>query len=121
MSEPRISLDVSGTENALPGAELDAKAARVAEIAADLEARRGPGAEYLGWLDLPERIGEADYAAYDDLAERAGQDAEFFVVIGIGGSYLGSRAAIEAPDTGSARRSSPGCSTRCATARSASA
>ncbi|MFO7653362.1 MAG: glucose-6-phosphate isomerase [Candidatus Krumholzibacteriia bacterium] len=95
MVGPVISLDVSGTERYLPPDALSALAAPVAEIAADLEARRGPGAEFLGWLDLPERIGEAELSAYEETATRA-RDSEFFIVIGIGGSYLGARAVLEA-------------------------
>jgi len=99
MASPEITLDVSGTERILPGGELDAYATRVADIAADLEAGRGPGAEYLGWLDLPARIDDAEFARYETLAEKAKEDAECLVVIGIGGSYLGARSVLSALPT----------------------
>ena len=57
--------------------------------------RRGPGAEMLGWLDLPLRRGD-EYAALGACARRLRQELEALVVIGIGGSYLGSKALIEA-------------------------
>ena len=97
-----LRLDVSGTESFLPPVELDALAPRVAEIAAELAAGAGPGSDYLGWLDLPTTIGEDDFAALEASALRARDDSEVYVVIGIGGSYLGSRALLEAlgPDHG---------------------
>jgi hypothetical protein len=54
-----IRLDTSGTEGFLPAAAVDALADPVAAIAAELAAGTGPGSDFLGWLDLPERIGEA--------------------------------------------------------------
>ena len=97
-----LRLDVSGTESFLPPDELDALAPRVTEIAAELAAGTGPGSEYLGWLDLPATIGEDDFAALEASELRARDDSEVYVVIGIGGSYLGARALLEAlgPDHG---------------------
>lgn len=91
-----ILLDTSDTETFLPAAEVDALGPRVAAAAADLAARRGPGSDFLGWLDLPAHLGEAEFAALEAAAERARRDSAVCVVIGIGGSYLGARAVLDA-------------------------
>ena len=91
-----ITLDIDGTEDFLPPADLDALAAPVAEVAAELSAGTGPGSDFLGWLDLPERIGEAELAAVEAEARRLRGLADCCVVVGIGGSYLGTRAVLEA-------------------------
>ena len=91
-----IELDIAATEAFLPAAELDALAPRVAAAAADLEARRGPGSEFLGWLDLPADLAGDHLQGLENAAAQARQDSEVCVVIGIGGSYLGARAVIDA-------------------------
>lgn len=57
--------------------------------------RSGPGAEFLGWVDLPETI-KAQLPGIMEMAQSIKALAEILVVVGIGGSYLGARAAIEA-------------------------
>ncbi|MBX7058840.1 MAG: glucose-6-phosphate isomerase [Leptospirales bacterium] len=59
-----------------------------------LESRKGPGSDYLGWLDLPGNI-QSDLTAIQQAAEEA-RKSEALVCVGIGGSYLGARAVIEA-------------------------
>lgn len=60
-----------------------------------LESRKGPGSEFLGWLDLPETAG-SQVEMIKDAAENIKATSDALVVIGIGGSYLGARAAVEA-------------------------
>ena len=55
----------------------------------------GAGSEYLGWLELPDRAPTAEHMRILAAAHQIRQTSEVLVVIGIGGSYLGSRAAIE--------------------------
>jgi glucose-6-phosphate isomerase len=62
----------------------------------ELTDRTGKGNDFLGWLDLPVSIDESMIRRLEQDAERIRKIAEVFVVIGIGGSYLGSRAVIEA-------------------------
>ena len=50
---------------------------------------------HLGWLSLPTDYDKAEFARIQAAAERIRQDTDIFIVIGIGGSYLGARAAIE--------------------------
>ncbi len=91
-----IRLDISGTAGSLPAADLDALAGPVAAVAAELAAGTGPGHQFLGWLDLPERMGEAELAAIEAEAARIRGLGDSCVVVGIGGSYLGARAVLEA-------------------------
>ncbi len=57
--------------------------------------KSGLGADFLGWLDLPENYDKAEFAAIKAAAEKIKKNTDVFIVIGIGGSYLGARAAIE--------------------------
>ncbi len=58
--------------------------------------RNGPGNDFLGWVDLPVNYDKAEFARIEAAAEKIRKDSDVLVVIGIGGSYLGARAAIEA-------------------------
>jgi glucose-6-phosphate isomerase len=60
-----------------------------------LEEKKGAGNDYLGWIDLPENYDKEEFARIKKSAEKIKSDSEVFVVIGIGGSYLGSKAAVE--------------------------
>ena len=57
--------------------------------------RTGAGSDYLGWVDLPSKYHKKEFARIRKTAARIRKDTDIFVVIGIGGSYLGARAAIE--------------------------
>ena len=56
----------------------------------------GAGQDFLGWLDLPKDVQASEISSIKEDVERLAGKAELFVVIGIGGSYLGARAVIEA-------------------------
>lgn len=56
----------------------------------------GAGSDFLGWIDLPVNYDREEFKRIKEAASRIQEDSEVFVVIGIGGSYLGARAAIEA-------------------------
>ena len=55
----------------------------------------GPGAEMTGWLNLPEEYDKDEFARIQKAAAKIQSDSEVLIVIGIGGSYLGARAAID--------------------------
>ena len=57
--------------------------------------RTGAGADFLGWLDLPVNYDKEEFARIKAAAARVKKMCDILVVIGIGGSYLGARAAIE--------------------------
>ena len=56
----------------------------------------GAGNDYLGWIDLPRAYDKEEFARIQTAAEKIKHDSDVLLVIGIGGSYLGARAAIEA-------------------------
>lgn len=60
-----------------------------------LHSGAGLGNEFLGWLTLPTDYDKEEFARIKKAAEKIKKDTEVFIVIGIGGSYLGARAAIE--------------------------
>ena len=60
-----------------------------------LHNKTGLGNDFLGWLDLPVDYDKDEFARIKKAAEKIKSDTDVFVVIGIGGSYLGARAAIE--------------------------
>lgn len=55
----------------------------------------GAGSDYLGWIDLPTNYDQEEFARIKKAAEQIRADSDALIVIGIGGSYLGARAAIE--------------------------
>ena len=60
-----------------------------------LNSRKGPGSDFLGWVDLPVDYDKDEFARIKKAANKIKSDSDILVVIGIGGSYLGARAAIE--------------------------
>ena len=60
-----------------------------------LHEKTGAGNDFLGWLDLPFTYDKEEFARIKKSAEKIRNDSDVLVVIGIGGSYLGARAAIE--------------------------
>ncbi len=61
-----------------------------------LSAKNGPGSDFLGWADLPVDYDKAEFERIKAAAAKIKSDSKVLIVIGIGGSYLGARAAIEA-------------------------
>lgn len=72
------------------GIEAQVKAAHTA-----LHDGTGMGNDFIGWVDLPTNYDKEEFARIKKAAEKIKKDTDVFVVIGIGGSYLGARAAIE--------------------------
>lgn len=63
---------------------------------AQLEAKTGPGNDFLGWMYQPRDYDKEEFARIKQAAEQIRKDSDVLVVAGIGGSYLGARAVIEA-------------------------
>ena len=61
-----------------------------------LEAKNGPGSDFLGWMYLPRDYDKEEFARIKAAAAKIREDSDVLVVAGIGGSYLGARAVIEA-------------------------
>ena len=69
---------------------------KLAEAAKEtLVSKSGAGNDFLGWIDLPVDYDKEEFARIKKAAKKIQEDSEVLVVIGIGGSYLGARAAIE--------------------------
>ncbi len=75
--------------------ELDQVQPQVKAAAELLESGKGAGSDFLGWVTLPEDYDKEEFARIKAAAKRVKENSQVFVVIGIGGSYLGARAAIE--------------------------
>ncbi len=60
-----------------------------------LQTGSGPGSDFLGWLNLPREIKSEDISAIKETAEELRSKSDIFITVGIGGSYLGARSAIE--------------------------
>ena len=60
-----------------------------------LTEKTGPGNDFLGWVDLPVDYDKEEFARIQQAASKIQKTCDVLVVIGIGGSYLGARAAIE--------------------------
>ncbi|MGX7030170.1 glucose-6-phosphate isomerase [Vagococcus zengguangii] len=61
----------------------------------DLRNGTGAGSDFIGWVDLPENYDKEEFARIQQAAEKIKSDSEVLVVIGIGGSYLGAKAALD--------------------------
>ncbi len=91
----RVSFDYSTAKNFISPSEVE-KAKPLAEAAkAQLLERTGAGNDYLGWIDLPVNYDKEEFDRIRKAAQKIQSDSDVLVVIGIGGSYLGARAAIE--------------------------
>ena len=88
-----IKVDLSGAEKFFAEGGPDYAAA--AKAHETLVGRTGAGANFTGWLELPRRIRDGELPAILDAARRIRSRSKALVVIGIGGSYLGARGAIE--------------------------
>ena len=61
-----------------------------------LHEQTGAGSDFLGWIDLPVNYDKEEFSRIQKAAEKIKSDSDVLLVIGIGGSYLGARAAVEA-------------------------
>ena len=75
--------------------EMDIMESATEAVRKMLERRTGPGNDFLGWHDLPRRYDRAEFRRVQKTAAQIRKTADVFIVIGIGGSYLGAKAAVE--------------------------
>ncbi|HPE16817.1 MAG TPA: glucose-6-phosphate isomerase, partial [Oscillospiraceae bacterium] len=90
-----IRVDLSQTAPFLPASALSALYPRVAAAHETLESGAGAGAEFTGWLRLPTNCDRAELSRIKAAAEKIRRTSEVLFVVGIGGSYLGARAALD--------------------------
>ncbi|KRG15231.1 glucose-6-phosphate isomerase [Lederbergia galactosidilytica] len=75
--------------------EVDYLQAAVETAHTQLQDKTGAGSDFLGWIDLPVDYDREEFARIQKAAAKIKEDSDVLLVIGIGGSYLGARAAIE--------------------------
>lgn len=91
-----ISFDYSHALSFIGQHEVDYLSEYVNAAHRMLHEKDGPGSDYMGWVDLPLQYDQEEFARIKQAAERIRSHSDALVVIGIGGSYLGARSAIEA-------------------------
>lgn len=90
-----LKLDLQRTIGMVTQEELKNVEAATKLALATVVDRTGPGSEFLGWVDLPLDYDKSEFDRILLSAEKIKHDSDALVVIGIGGSYLGAKAAIE--------------------------
>lgn len=92
-----ISLNLDKTFDFISKDTVESYAGQLQKHNEDLHNKTGKGNDFLGWVNLPTSINEAELADYEATAKTL-QDKkiEVFVVVGIGGSYLGAKAVVDA-------------------------
>lgn len=91
-----INVDVKATKAAIGENDIKALAAQAASAVEKLENGTGEGSDFLGWMHLPSSIQPAQLDQIEAVAAHLRHNCDYVVAIGIGGSYLGAKAVIEA-------------------------
>src|SRR5574344_367493 len=91
-----IYLETKQTNKFVSSEEMEDITARVLKAKKMLLSGTGDGNDFLGWLNLPAEVDEQILQPINEDVNRLAPISKVFVVIGIGGSYLGARAVIEA-------------------------
>lgn len=91
----KVKFDYSKAGCFIADHEMESMKTLAAAAKEALVSRSGAGNDYLGWIDLPVDYDKDEFSRIKAAAERIQGDSEVLLVIGIGGSYLGARAAIE--------------------------
>lgn len=90
-----ISLNTKYLQNFVAPHEIEAAKASAELAAKTVISRSGAGNDFLGWVDLPVDYDKEEFARIKAAAAKIQKQSDVLIVIGIGGSYLGARAAIE--------------------------
>lgn len=90
-----VTFDYSKACSFVQDHEMEYMSEQAAQAKDKLLAKTGAGNDFLGWIDLPVDYDKEEFDRILKAAEKIKSDSEVLVVIGIGGSYLGARAAIE--------------------------
>ncbi len=90
-----LSLNTKFLGNLISNEELKNISNEVYNAQNVLNARSGEGNDFLGWIDLPQDYDKEEFERIKIAAKKIQSSCDVFIVIGIGGSYLGARAAIE--------------------------
>ncbi|MBQ7844643.1 MAG: glucose-6-phosphate isomerase [Clostridia bacterium] len=90
-----MKIKMTGVAGFVEQRELDSMIPLMDTVNKTLLEKSGAGNDFLGWLDLPVNYDKDEFARIQAAAKKIQGDSQVLVVIGIGGSYLGARAAIE--------------------------
>ena len=90
-----VTFDYSKAAGFVSAEEMENFKTTVLAAKDTLLAKTGAGNDFLGWIDLPVNYDKEEFARIKEAAAKIQQDSDVLLVIGIGGSYLGARAAIE--------------------------
>ncbi|MEY8283357.1 glucose-6-phosphate isomerase [Lachnospiraceae bacterium 50-23] len=91
----KVTFDYSKTGAFISDHEIQSMKKIAAAAKDELLGREGAGNDFLGWIDLPVDYDKEEFDRIKKAAAKIQSDSEVLIVIGIGGSYLGARAAIE--------------------------
>ena len=91
----KVTFDYSKAMTFIKEHEIDSMKEIVGNAKDVLVSGTGAGNDYIGWVNLPVDYDKEEFARIQKAAEKIQSDSEVLIVIGIGGSYLGARAAIE--------------------------
>ena len=95
LSMAKVTFDYSKASSFISNDEMTIMEKLVADAKETLVSKTGAGNDFLGWIDLPVDYDKDEFARIKAAAKKIQEDSEVLLVIGIGGSYLGARAAIE--------------------------
>ncbi|MGL6200269.1 MAG: glucose-6-phosphate isomerase [Lachnospiraceae bacterium] len=90
-----VTFDFSKAKEFIQDHEMEYMSELVMAAKEKLVAKSGAGNDFLGWIDLPVNYDKEEFARIKTAARKIQNDSEVLLVIGIGGSYLGARAAID--------------------------
>ena len=90
-----VKLNTKYLKGFVSSEDFKAISAEIIEADLKLTEKTGEGNDFLGWVDLPVNYDKEEFARIKKAAEKIRSDSQVLIVIGIGGSYLGARAAIE--------------------------
>ena len=91
----KVTFDYGKTSPFISAGEIEKIKKQTLDAKEVLLSKSGAGSDFLGWIDLPVNYDKEEFARIKEAAKRIQADSDVLLVIGIGGSYLGARAAIE--------------------------
>jgi len=91
----KLSFDLSNNEAFFANHEIDLMKKQVELAESELMNGTGAGNDFLGWVNLPSSYDKAEFNRIKEAAKKIKEQSEVLIVIGIGGSYLGAKSAIE--------------------------
>ncbi|MDX1771373.1 MAG: glucose-6-phosphate isomerase [Planococcaceae bacterium] len=91
-----VSFNYNNALSFMKNSEVENLSEFVKQAHHQIHQKQGPGSDYLGWVDWPVNYDKEEFSRVKLAAKRIQEQSDALIVIGIGGSYLGSKAAIEA-------------------------